>query len=151
MYGNKNKTTASDVVTLIPFTCFTSIPRPPQNTDPSENFGNLRGGGRLHEEHMFGEVIANVMGNFKIYSAGVYFDRYQFENQDGSKRELFGPWAYKREGGFYVLDSAGLPSRYTDEDWFRTVKARWATNFQGLKTYKVRKTFHKRSFQRERK
>ena len=151
MYGNKNETTASDVVTLIPFTCFTCIPRPPQNTDPSENFGNLRGGGRLHEEHMFGEVIANVMGNFKIYSAGVFFDRYQFENQDGTKRELFGPWAYKREGGFNVLDSAGLPSRYTDEDWFRTVKARWATNFQGLKTYKVRKTFHKRSFQRERK
>ena len=86
---------------------------------------------------MFGEVIANVMGNFRIYSAGVYFDRYQFQNQDGTRRELFGPWAYKKDGGFYVLDTAGLASKYTDKEWFRTVKGRWATNFQGLKTYKV--------------
>ena len=41
----------------------------------TENFGNLRGGGRLHVDQMFGEVIANVMGNFRIYSAGLYFDR----------------------------------------------------------------------------
>ena len=47
----------------------------PQNVMPDENFGNLRGGGPLHKDMMFGEVIANVMGNFRIYSAGVYFDR----------------------------------------------------------------------------
>ncbi|KAK7115191.1 uncharacterized protein [Littorina saxatilis] len=109
-----------------------------QNTDAAENFGNLRGGGRLHEEHMFGEVIANVMGNFKIYSAAVYFDRYSWETQDGTKRELFGPWAYKKEGSFYVIDTAGMPTRYVDEEWFQAVKGRWATNFQGLKTYKMR-------------
>ncbi|KAL8589311.1 hypothetical protein ACOMHN_052314 [Nucella lapillus] len=109
-----------------------------QNTDPRENFGNLRGGGRLHIEHLFGEVVANVMGNFKVYSSGVYFDRYQFHNQDGSRRELFGPWAYRRQGGFYALDSAGLSTRYTDEDWFVAVKGRWATNFHGLKMYKMR-------------
>ena len=43
---------------------------------PDENFGNLRGGGPLHKDMMFGEVIANVMGNYRIYSAGVFFDRY---------------------------------------------------------------------------
>ncbi|KAK7114273.1 uncharacterized protein [Littorina saxatilis] len=109
-----------------------------QNTDASENFGNLRGGGRLHQEHMFGEVVANVMGNFKIYSAGVFFDRYQWENQDGSKMELFGPWAYRRQGVVNAMDSAGLTTMYTGEDWFRTVKARWATNTVGLKVYKMK-------------
>ena len=43
---------------------------------PEENFGNMRGGGPLHKDMMFGEVIANVMGNYRIYSAGVFFDRY---------------------------------------------------------------------------
>nr|KAG5707180.1 hypothetical protein BaRGS_017864 [Batillaria attramentaria] len=100
-----------------------------QNTDPAENFGNLRGGGRLHQEHLFGEVIANVMGNFKVYSSGVYFDRYMFENQDGTKREFFGPWAYRKDGGFYAIDTAGLSTRYVDEEWFQKVKGRWATNF----------------------
>ncbi|KAK7497616.1 hypothetical protein BaRGS_00011011 [Batillaria attramentaria] len=109
-----------------------------QNTDPAENFGNLRGGGRLHQEHVFGEVIANVMGNFKIYSAGVFFDRYMFENQDGTKREFFGPWAYRKDGGYYAIDTAGLNTRYVDEEWFQAMKGRWATNFFGLETYKMR-------------
>ncbi|KAK7497619.1 hypothetical protein BaRGS_00011014, partial [Batillaria attramentaria] len=109
-----------------------------QNTDPSENFGNLRGGGRLHQEHVFGEVIANVMGNFKIYSAGVFFDRYMFENQDGTKREFFGPWAYRKDGGYYAIDTAGLNTRYVDEEWFQTSKGRWATNRHGLEKYKMK-------------
>ncbi|GFN94711.1 fras1 related extracellular matrix protein [Plakobranchus ocellatus] len=46
-----------------------------QNVMPDENFGNLRGGGPLHKDMMFGEVIANVMGNYRIYAAGVFFDR----------------------------------------------------------------------------
>ena len=91
-------------------------------------------------EHLFGEVIANVMGNFKIYSAGVFFDRYQFENQDGTKRELFGPWAYKKQGGYYAIDTAGLAKPYTDADWFQTVKGRWSTNTVGLKKYNVSDT-----------
>jgi hypothetical protein len=52
-----------------------------QNTDPDEHFGNLRGGGRLHEDHMFGEVVANVLANNKIASSAVYWDKFRFENQ----------------------------------------------------------------------
>lgn len=108
-----------------------------QNSDPDENFGNLRGGGRIHTEHLFGEAVANVLGNHKISSSGVYFDKYQFENQDGTQRELFGPWAYRKQGAVYVIDTAGLNARYTDEEWFRSAKGRWATNQSGLKTYKM--------------
>ncbi|XP_048254912.1 uncharacterized protein LOC124137543 [Haliotis rufescens] len=109
-----------------------------QNNDPNENFGNLRGGGRLHVEHLFGEVIANVMSNFKIRSSGVFFDRNQFVNQDDTVREFFGPLAFKKEGSFYSVDTAGLPKHYVDEDWYREQKGRWGTNTEGLKTYKMR-------------
>ena len=66
-----------------------------QNTHPEENFGNLRGGGTLHEEHMFAEVVANVLSNHKIYSSGIFFEPYTWENSDRSKKELFGPWSFR--------------------------------------------------------
>ncbi|KAK3708828.1 hypothetical protein RRG08_021982 [Elysia crispata] len=109
-----------------------------QNVMPDENFGNLRGGGPLHKDMMFGEVIANVMGNFRIYSAGVYFDRWKFENDDGSLRELFGPWAFRRRGAFFAEDTAGYSTQYVDSDWFRQAKARHGANFFGSKKYKLR-------------
>ncbi|GFN94729.1 hypothetical protein PoB_002123500 [Plakobranchus ocellatus] len=87
---------------------------------------------------MFGEVIANVMGNYRIYAAGVFFDRYKFENDDGSVRELFGPWAFRRQGAFYAEDQAGYSSMYIDSDWFRQAKARHGANFFGIKRYKLR-------------
>ena len=109
-----------------------------QNTSPDENFGILRGGGRLHMEHLFGEVLANVMANHKILSSGIFWDTYQFANQDGSMKEFFGPLAYKQQGSFYTIDSAGLPSRYVDEDWFMRSKSRWSTNAGKLDIYKLR-------------
>ena len=109
-----------------------------QNTSPDENFGILRGGGRLHMEHLFGEVLANVMANHKILSSGIFWDTYQFANQDGSMKEYFGPLAYKQQGSFYTIDSAGLTSRYVDEDWFFRSKSRWSTNAEKLDIYKMR-------------
>ncbi|XP_012940541.1 uncharacterized protein LOC101864077 [Aplysia californica] len=109
-----------------------------QNVMSTENFGNLRGGGILHADLLFGEVLANVMGNFKIASAGLYFDRYKFENQDSSVRELFGPWAYRTRGSYFAMDTAGLRDSYLATDWFMRAKARFSTNFSGLKKYKSR-------------
>ncbi|XP_041376803.1 uncharacterized protein LOC121389271 [Gigantopelta aegis] len=109
-----------------------------QNTSPNDNFGTLRGGGRLHMEHLFGEVLANVMANHKIVSSGIFWDTHQFVNQDDSTREFFGPLAYKQKGSFYTIDSAGLSSRYIDEDWYTRSKSRWSTNIEKLDTYKLR-------------
>ncbi|XP_041375748.1 uncharacterized protein LOC121388465 isoform X2 [Gigantopelta aegis] len=109
-----------------------------QNTSPNDNFGTLRGGGRLHMEHLLGEVLANVMANHKILSSGIFWDTHQFVNQDDSTREFFGPLAYKQKGSFYTIDSAGLPSRYVDEDWYWRSKSRWSTNVEKLDTYKLR-------------
>ncbi|KAH9491662.1 hypothetical protein Btru_030629, partial [Bulinus truncatus] len=109
-----------------------------QNVMPDENFGNLRGGGLLHEDQMFAEVIANVMGNFKIYSAGLFFDSYKFQNQDLSYRNLFGPEAFKYKDSFYAVDTAGYSKPYREQDWFTRTKSRFATNAIGTKAYKLR-------------
>ncbi|XP_013089446.2 uncharacterized protein LOC106073439 [Biomphalaria glabrata] len=127
-----------------------------QNVDEYEEFGNLRGDRRLNETQIFGEVIANVMADWKIVGAGVFFDRYKFRmsppinNTDprfvnGITREFFGPFAWRVRatgvgsvGGadfFRAMDFAGLKTYYTDESWFRSMKFRWATNFVGLKKF----------------
>ena len=36
-----------------------------QNVDEYEEFGDLKGDRRLNETQLFGEVIANVMGDFR--------------------------------------------------------------------------------------
>ncbi|CAG5116099.1 unnamed protein product, partial [Candidula unifasciata] len=127
-----------------------------QNVDEYEEFGNLRGDRRLNETQIYAEVIANVMADWKIVGAGVFFDRYKFRmsppinNTDprflnGITREFFGPYAWKVQatsvggvGGadfFRAIDFAGKNSYYTDEPWFFNMKARWATNFVGLKKF----------------
>lgn len=41
---------------------------------------------------MFGETLALVMGDTKIWSAGTYWERNKFTN-----RTLFAPFAYKEQ------------------------------------------------------
>ncbi|OWF54531.1 uncharacterized protein LOC110443474 [Mizuhopecten yessoensis] len=109
-----------------------------QNTGPHEQFGWIRGGGRLHQEHLFGEVFANVMADHKILASAVYYDPYMFENTDGSKKKFFGPLAFQKKGVTYAIDSAGLQRLYVDEQWYRRARERWSTNTGSLKTYKMR-------------
>ena len=111
-----------------------------QNVAPDENFGYLITGGRLHQDILFGEVLSNVLADFKVAESGIYYEPYVFENQDGTSRELFGPkaWRVDDENKFYALDSAGLKRRYTDESWYQTLKQRWLTNTHGLKNYRMK-------------
>ena len=44
---------------------------------------------------MFGEVVANVMGDLKIKGSGIYFDVDKFEAPDGKAKQFFGPFAYR--------------------------------------------------------
>ncbi|KAL5010556.1 hypothetical protein ScPMuIL_012861 [Solemya velum] len=122
-----------------------------QNVDEYEDFGSIKGDRRLNETQIFGEVIANVMGDFRILGSGVFFDRYKFRmsppvnNTDpryvnGITREFFGPYSWRRnvnqEGldEIKAIDFAGEAHSYVDKSWFRDIKGRWATNFEGLKT-----------------
>ena len=117
-----------------------------QNIDRYEEYGNLRGDNLLNVELIFGEVLANVMGDFKIKGSGVFYDIDKFEGPDGRTRQYFGPYAWRYEednpsgpsGGdrantqFRAIDYAGFPEHYLDEPWFRNVKERWQSNTYGL-------------------
>merc|ERR1711878_232880 len=64
-----------------------------QVVNPSEVFPGTRIVDKpLNEDQMIGESLAMVMGNTKIWSAGIYFDANQFTN-----RTYFAPFAYKKE------------------------------------------------------
>lgn len=104
----------------------------------TDNFGNLRGGGRLHQDHLFGEVLSNVMADHWIVSSGIFFEPYMFENPDGTTKELFGPFAYKEDGVAKAVDMAGLARKYIYESWYLDMKARWSTNTAQLKQYKMK-------------
>ncbi|KAK7494317.1 hypothetical protein BaRGS_00014420 [Batillaria attramentaria] len=123
-----------------------------QNVDEYGEFGDLKGDRRLNETQIFAEVIANVMGDFKILGSGAFFDRYTFRmsppvnNTDprfvnGITREFFGPYAWRHSTAqagldfFNALDFSGFKKFYTDEPWFQNMKARWATNFYDLKKF----------------
>ncbi|XP_014788876.1 uncharacterized protein LOC106882646 [Octopus bimaculoides] len=109
-----------------------------QNANPNENFGYHKGGARLIPQQIFGEVVANVMADFRIMSSGVFFDKYVFKESETTVKELFGPFAFRQRGLYRAVDSAGLQNPYTEEDWFIKSKQRWKLNTFGLKTYKMR-------------
>jgi len=60
----------------------------------------------LSEDQMIGETLAIVMADFKIWSAGTFWDTNKFPN-----RTLFAPYAYKTVNygrKFFVEDLARL-------------------------------------------
>ena len=66
--------------------------------DRYEEYGNLQGDNLLNVDLIFGEVIANVMGDLKIKASGVFFDVDKFEGPGNDKRQFFGPKAYRCVG-----------------------------------------------------
>ncbi|GAB1603596.1 uncharacterized protein LOC115222177 [Argonauta hians] len=121
-----------------------------QNVDEYEEFGILRGDRRLHDTQMFGEVIATVMGDFKILGAGIFFDQYKYRISPGNNtdpryvnevtREYFAPFAWKTDDKTRsrAIDMAGLKNHYTDKRWFTDMKSRWATNYNSLEKFITR-------------
>jgi len=77
--------------------------------DPEEVFPGKRVPDKdLSEDQMMGETLAIVLGDSKIWSTGMYWDRNKFTN-----RTLFAPFAYKTEENtrsFKMEDLARLNS-----------------------------------------
>ena len=46
-----------------------------------EEYGNLRGDRLLNVEQLFGEVLANVLGDFKLRASGIFYDIDKFEGE----------------------------------------------------------------------
>ena len=60
-----------------------------------EEYGNLKGDKLLNIELLFGEALANVMGDLKIKGSGIFFDIDKYKGPDGHTRQFFGPYAYR--------------------------------------------------------
>lgn len=100
------------------------------------------------------------MADFKIWSAGTFWDKNKFPN-----RTLFAPYAYKTVNygrKFFVEDLARLNKTgkniyfifivhdifmevinyldevYTNKQWFTFTKNRWSTNFDNLEKFYVK-------------
>ena len=118
-----------------------------QVVDPKEVFPGTRVVDRpLNEDQMIGEALAMVMGNTRIWGAGIYFDANQFDN-----RTHFAPFAYKKNLNtrkFEVEDLARLNSSdkvYTNEPWFKKVKSRWGNFYDNLEKHWLKMFFRSRS------
>lgn len=62
-----------------------------QMSDPKEVYSGKRVADKpLTEDQMIGETLALVLGDTRIWSAGMYWDRNKFTN-----RTFFAPFAYK--------------------------------------------------------
>lgn len=111
-----------------------------QNVIPGESYADFRPARVLHEDQLFGEVISNVMANYKIRSSGIFYDVHAFQNFNTTRtREFFGPYAWRtKEDEFYAHDAAGLKTQYINEEWFQEMKQRWRTNLDGMKKYKMK-------------
>ncbi len=75
---------------------------------------------------MYGEVISAIEADFRIVGLGKFFDGNKFK-----KCSYFGPYAFRiREvqKRYHVVDFTGFRDGYINEEWFQTIKSRWATN-----------------------
>lgn len=100
----------------------------------------------LNEDQMIGEALAMVMGNSRLWGAGIYFDSNQFTN-----RTHFAPYAYKQKLNtrkFHVEDLARLNSPdklYTNSKWFKQLKSRWGNFYDNLEKHWLKMWFRSRS------
>jgi len=118
-----------------------------QVVDPKEIFPGTRVVDRpLNEDQMVGEALAMVMGNTRVWSAGIYFDANQFTN-----RTYFAPYAFKYDLNtrkFHVEDLARINKSeevYTNKEWFKQLKSRWGNFYDNLEKHWLKMFFRSRS------
>ena len=91
----------------------------------------------LKEIHVFAEVLAPLMGDMRLTSVGVYFDRDKFATSDAITKELFASYAYKiasndgEEPDYRAIDLAAIGT-YSDEDWFLKMKQKFANSMDNM-------------------
>lgn len=107
-----------------------------QISDPKEVFSGKRVADKpLTEDQMIGETLSLVLGNSRIWTAGMYWERNKFTN-----RTYFAPYAYKtlNTRKYNIEDLARLNKSdeiYTNYHFFKFLKQRWSTNFDSLEKY----------------
>ena len=114
-----------------------------QVVDPKEVFPGTRVVDKpLTEDQMIGEALALVMGDTRIWSAGIYWEQNKFPN-----RTWFAPYAYKTQLNtrrFQVEDLARLNKTdeiYTNQHWYKDLKSRWSNYYETLEKYWLKMYF----------
>lgn len=114
-----------------------------QVVDPKEVFPGTRVVDKpLTEDQMIGEALAMVMGDTRIWSAGIYWEQSKFPN-----RTYFAPYAYKTQLNtrrFQVEDLARLNQTdelYLNQPWYKELKARWSNHYEPLEKYWLKMYF----------
>lgn len=91
-----------------------------QVVNPAEDFPLRKAELELTDEQLIGEVLAAAGGDYKVVGVGIFFDRGKFKNY---RLPYFGPYAFRPEKDisrkYTVVDWAGLPDGYENENWFR--------------------------------
>ena len=119
-----------------------------QNVFANESLGAIRSNETVNVELLFGETLAMVMGDVRIYSAGVWFDIDKYSGREG-RREFFAPFAWRPDAAagktvstsYKAKDMAGEHPKlqqYVFENWFQDIKMRWFGSKYGLKRYTTR-------------
>ncbi len=102
-----------------------------QIVNPNEDFPLRNAEKTLSEDQLYAEVISAVAADFRVVGVGIFFDQNKFK-----KRAYFGPYAFRTRDSlnietqrkYHMVDLTGMPDGYINEEWFQTIKSRWATN-----------------------
>lgn len=102
-----------------------------QLVNPEEDFPLRNAEKTLSEEQLYGEVISAVGADFRVVGIGIFFDRNKFK-----QRSYFGPYAFRvrdslnveTQRRYQMVDFTGFKNGYHNEEWFTSIKSRWATN-----------------------
>jgi murein DD-endopeptidase MepM/ murein hydrolase activator NlpD len=91
---------------------------------------------------MIGEALAMVMGDTRIWSAGIYWEQNKFTN-----KTYFAPYAYKTQLNtrrFQVEDLARLNKTdelYLNQPWYKDLQARWGNYYEPLEKFWLKMYF----------
>ena len=96
----------------------------------------------LTEDQMMGEVTALLLGDTRIWSAGIYWEQNKFPN-----KTWFAPFAYKNQlntRNVQVEDLARLNKSdelYINKQFFKDLKSRWSNYFDPLEKFWLKMYF----------
>ena len=96
----------------------------------------------LTEDQMIGEVIALLMGDTRIWSAGIYWEPNKFPN-----KTWFAPFAYKNQlntRNVQVEDLARLNKSdelYINKPFYKDLKSRWSNYYDPLEKFWLKMYF----------
>ena len=103
-----------------------------QIINPEEDFPLRKAEKSLSEDQLYAEVISAIAADFRAVGVGIFFDRNKFSKD----KAFFGPYAFRErdqlnveiQKKYQMVDLTGMSDGYINEDWFSSVKSRWASS-----------------------